>query len=123
MPALFVDPKKIEAVLRNLFENATKFAGEDVPIQVSAEVLNRSVIIRVRDQGPGIPLEYCERVFESYYQLENGLPIQASGSGLGLAICLGFVKAHGGAIWLEPVASGTCIAFSVPIKPDKLSAT
>jgi len=89
---------------------------------LSAEVQNRSVIIRVRDQGPGIPLEDSERVFESYYQLENGLPIQASGSGLGLAICRGFVKAHGGEIWLEPVATGTCIAFSLPIEPIELSA-
>lgn len=122
LPVLFVDAKKIEAVLRNLFENATKYAGDEALIQLSAEVQNRSVIIRVRDQGPGIPLEDSERVFESYYQLENGLPIQASGSGLGLAICRGFVKAHGGEIWLEPVATGTCIAFSLPIEPIELSA-
>ena len=122
LPVLIVDAKKIEAVLRNLFENATKYAGDEALIQLSAEVQNRSVIIRVRDQGPGIPLEDSERVFESYYQLENGLPIQASGSGLGLAICRGFVKAHGGEIWLEPVATGTCIAFSLPIEPIELSA-
>ena len=122
LPVLFVDAKKIEAVLRNLFENATKYAGDEALIQLSAEVQNRSVIIRVRDQGPGIPLEDSERVFESYYQLENGLPIQASGSGLGLAICRGFVKAHGGEIWLEPVATGTCIAFSLPLEPIELSA-
>ena len=122
LPVLFVDAKKIEAVLRNLFENATKYAGDEALIQLSAEVQNRSVIIRVRDQGPGIPLEDSERVFESYYQLENGLPIQASGSGLGLAICRGFVNAHGGEIWLEPVATGTCIAFSLPLEPIELSA-
>lgn len=122
LPVLIVDAKKIEAVLRNLFENATKYAGDEALIQLSAEVQNRSVIIRVRDQGPGIPLEDSERVFESYYQLENGLPIQASGSGLGLAICRGFVKAHGGEIWLEPVATGTCIAFSLPLEPIELSA-
>jgi PAS domain S-box-containing protein len=122
LPVLFVDAKKIEAVLRNLFENATKYAGDEALIKLSAEVQNRSVIIRVRDQGPGIPLEDSERVFESYYQLENGLPIQASGSGLGLAICRGFVKAHGGEIWLEPVATGTCIAFSLPLEPIELSA-
>jgi PAS domain S-box-containing protein len=122
LPVLIVDAKKIEAVLRNLFENATKYAGDEALIKLSAEVQNRSVIIRVRDQGPGIPLEDSERVFESYYQLENGLPIQASGSGLGLAICRGFVKAHGGEIWLEPVATGTCIAFSLPLEPIELSA-
>jgi PAS domain S-box-containing protein len=122
LPVLFVDAKKIESVLRNLFENATKYAGDEALIQLSAELQNRSVTIRVRDQGPGIPLEDSERVFESYYQLENGLPIQASGSGLGLAICRGFIKAHGGEIWLEPVASGTCIAFSLPLEPIELSA-
>ncbi len=122
LPALIVDPKKIEAVLRNLFENATKYAGDGVPIHVSAEILHQSIIIRVKDQGPGIPFEYSERVFESYYQLENGLPIQSSGSGLGLAICRGFVKAHGGEIWLEPVTTGTCIAFSLPLNPEEPSA-
>jgi K+-sensing histidine kinase KdpD len=119
IPLLYVDPQRIGAVLRNLIENATKYSGEHTSIQVSATIHNSNVIVRVLDEGPGIPVEHSERIFDSFYQVNEGLPRQSSGAGLGLSICRGFVKAHGGDIWLEPCPSGTCIAFSLPLDPSK----
>ncbi len=115
LPQLYVDPQRIEAVLRNLIENAAKYGGDGTPIAISAEVDGQNMVVRVRDEGPGIPPEYSERIFESFYRLENGLNRLSPGAGLGLAICQGFVSAHGGEIWLEPQPKGACIAFSLPL--------
>lgn len=116
LPPIYVDPQRIEAVIRNLIENATKYAGEETQIFISATVQEKYLIVRVRDEGPGIPPEYSERIFESFYRLEDELRRSAPGAGLGLAICQGFVLAHGGEIWLEPQDKGACIAFSLPLE-------
>jgi len=116
IPPLYVDAQRIEAVLRNLIENAAKYAGDSSPITVSAEMQADSIIIRVKDEGPGIPNEFGHNVFQSFYRLDQGLTRSAAGAGLGLAICKGFVNAHGGDIWLEPQSIGTCIAFSLPLE-------
>jgi len=118
LPPVFADPQRIEVVLRNLIENAIKYAKNDFPIRISAESQPEQVIVRVMDQGPGIPTEHSQHIFESFYRVESGLVRNASGVGLGLAICQGFVHAHGGTIWLEPQARGTCIAFSLPVQDD-----
>lgn len=125
LPPLYVDPQRIEAVLRNLIENAAKYAGDHSPITISAQVEGQYMVVRVIDQGPGIPPEYSERIFESFYRLENGLNRLSPGAGLGLAICQGFVSAHRGEIWLEPQSKGACIAFSLPLNqiPSEQSST
>lgn len=115
LPAIFVDPERIEAVLRNLLENSVKYAGDSSPITVSASVQSRRMIVRVKDEGPGIPAEYGKRIFESFYRVGEELTRPVPGAGLGLAICQGFISAHGGEIWLEPQTKGACFAFSIPL--------
>jgi PAS domain S-box-containing protein len=115
LPPIYADSQRIESVLRNLIENATKYAGPTSPITVSGSIDGDVVIIRVEDEGPGIPPGHSDRIFESFYRVEDGLNRTASGAGLGLAICRGFIQAHGGNIWVEPRATGTCIAFSLPL--------
>jgi PAS domain S-box-containing protein len=115
LPTFSADPKRIEAVLRNLIENAAKYAGESSPILVSASRNGNNLIVRVEDEGPGIPSDESDRIFESFYRVENGLNRSAPGAGIGLAICQGFVHAHGGEIWLEPRPRGTSVAFSLPL--------
>ena len=102
--------------MRNLIENAAKYAGEHSPIWITAGVEENNLVVRVNDEGPGIPAEESERIFDSFYQLENGLNRKSGGAGLGLAICRGFVIAHGGKIWVEPRQKGACIAFSLPLE-------
>ena len=55
----------------------------------------------VADNGPGLPGDLTERIFERFYQVDGGRARSSSGVGLGLAICRGFVEAHGGRIWAE----------------------
>jgi signal transduction histidine kinase len=64
-------------------------------------------------------MEENSRIFESFYQVDDGLTRLKGGAGLGLAICQGLVRAHGGKIWVEPRESGACIAFTIPLKVKK----
>lgn len=115
LPSLYVDAQRIEAVLRNLIENAAKYGGKDTPIHISAERQNGHLIVWVEDEGPGIAAEHRGRIFDSFYRVEDGLTRSTAGAGLGLAISQGFVRAHGGDIWLEQRDIGTCVAFSLPL--------
>lgn len=115
LPPVIADPQRIGVVLRNLIENAVKYAPADSPIGVHAARESMEIVIRVQDQGPGIAKEHGRRVFESFYRVDGGLSRRVPGAGLGLAICQGFVQAHGGKIWLEPQPRGACFAFSLPL--------
>lgn len=119
LPLLYADPQQIEAVLRNLIENAVKYAGDTSPVRVSASIQNDDLIVRVEDEGPGIPVEHSQRIFDSFYRVEDGLTRSLPGAGLGLSICQGFINAHGGKIWLEQIPKGTCIAFSLPLNTTR----
>lgn len=119
LPPLYVDPQRLEAVLRNLFENAVKYANDESPITVSATRQSSNLVVRVEDCGPGIPADDSQKIFESFYRVEGGLTRPAPGAGLGLAISQGFVRAHGGEMWLEPRSKGTCIAFSIPVETTR----
>jgi PAS domain S-box-containing protein len=114
LPSLCVDQRRIEAVFQNLLENAAKYAGVNSPVRISARHQNGQIIMKVEDEGPGIPSEFADRVFEPFFRLDDGLKRTGSGAGLGLSICRGFVLAHGGEMWLEPRERGTCVAFSLP---------
>ncbi len=119
IPALYGDAQRLTVVLRNLIENAVKYAPPETPIYVRAFARDGEVVVQVEDQGPGIPPEHRRRIFESFYRVESGLSRTAAGAGLGLAICQGIVRAHGGDIWLEDRPRGTCIAFSIPLTTEE----
>ncbi len=116
LPMLFVDPQRMIVVLRNLIENAVKYGGEGKPIRITAVVQSDQIIIKIRDQGPGIPQEQMQQAFDSFHRIDNSMTRQTTGAGLGLAISRGFVRAHGGNIWIEPTEKGLCVAFSLPIQ-------
>lgn len=104
---LKVDGKRFGVVLRNLVENARKYGGEQANIEIWAgfetveakQPERAGFIIRVQDDGAGIPPALTERIFEKFYQIDSGLERSSNGVGLGLAICRGLVAAHGGRIW------------------------
>jgi signal transduction histidine kinase len=124
LPPLVADPRRIEVVLRNLFENAVKHGHNGTSngpaVSLRAEQQADRFLLRVVDQGPGIPEDQRERVFESFYQADQGLNRSQVGAGLGLAICRGFVRAHGGDIWIEPTQTGTSVAFWLPLAEGQI---
>ncbi len=91
------DPALLEQVLVNLIENALKFSPPGAPINVSARREGEMVIIRVADEGVGIPPADLPRVFDSFFRSERGDRV-APGTGLGLAIAHALVEAMGGQI-------------------------
>jgi len=115
LPAVYADPLRLESVLRNLIENSIKYAGEDAKIHVNVVRDNGNILFRVSDDGPGIPQDENNRIFERFYRVDDSLTRLSSGAGLGLAISQGLVKAHGGKIWVEPVERGACVAFTIPV--------
>jgi len=115
-PLLELDIQRIEVVMRNLIENATKYANPESPIRVSANLDNGNLLVKVEDQGPGIPVKESQRIFDSFYRLDREISHSKSGFGLGLSICQGFIKAHGGEIWTESNEAGARFVFSLPVK-------
>lgn len=123
LPTLYADPPRLETVLRNLLENAVKYAGEEATIQVKVSHENNNLFFRVHDNGPGIPPEENEKIFQSFYRADTSLTRISSGAGLGLAISQGLVQAHGGNIWVDSQQKGACIVFSIPLNERDLAMT
>lgn len=111
------DKRLLELIVRNLVENATKFAREHTPIRISALPAEEGLVIAVADQGIGIPLDQQSRIFERFYQVDearSGLT-NAKGSGLGLAIVQQAVDALGGRIRVDSVwKQGTTMSVVLP---------
>ena len=117
LPFFQADPRRLEVILRNLIENATKYSEPNSLIRVSAFSENGNIVVKVEDEGPGIPEGESDRIFDRFYRLEENLHNPNTGFGLGLSICQGFIKAHGGEIWADPCKTGACISFSIPFEP------
>ena len=90
------DPEGLARVVRNLLENATRYARERVELTLAEH--DGRVELSVADDGPGIPAEARERVFERFARLDEGRTRGAGGAGLGLAIVRELVQAHGGSV-------------------------
>ncbi|MBR9973680.1 sensor histidine kinase [Magnetospirillum sulfuroxidans] len=118
MPLLCVDAVLMEQVFFNLLDNACKYSLPNMPIKLWAIRTSKHIAIEVADQGPGIPPEDRERVFDMFYRVNQG--DSQSGTGLGLAICRGIVEAHGGTIHAEPGlhGAGTCVVIHLPLPPE-----
>ncbi|MBM3459972.1 MAG: hypothetical protein FJX77_15735, partial [Armatimonadetes bacterium] len=99
------DRRALEQCLRNLVENAVRYAPEG-EITVSSRAEGAHVVLSVVDQGPGIPPEALPRIFERFYRVDQARTREAGslpGSGLGLAIVRHLVEVQGGRVWVESV--------------------
>ncbi|HZU68307.1 MAG TPA: ATP-binding protein [Ktedonobacteraceae bacterium] len=105
LPVLRVDGRRIEMVLRNILENAQRYAGDGAEVEIAMRYArdqeDEGIFLTIADNGPGLPGDLTERIFERFYQVDSGRRRGSSGVGLGLAICRGFIEAHGGRIWAE----------------------
>ena len=118
VPLLYVDPVLIEQVLVNILDNAAKHSPARGRIEIAAALEGDEVGVRVSDEGPGIPADARETVFDVFYRVRAG-DKQPAGTGLGLSICRGFIEAHGGRIEAlpGPGGQGTTIVFRIPVRP------
>jgi signal transduction histidine kinase len=108
--ATMVDPERLKQVFRNLLSNATKFSPPQGTVNVRMRRLAQSLLISVRDEGPGIPADELELVFDKFVQ-SSKTKSGGGGTGLGLAISREIVAAHKGRIWAENNAGAGCIFY------------
>jgi two-component system sensor histidine kinase KdpD len=113
---VLVDPVRLDQVLTNLLDNASRYATGS-PVQVVARQDGDGIELRVVDHGPGIPVPERERVFDQFYRLKGG-GRRPEGTGMGLAICRGIVQAHGGALRVETTpGGGASFVLTLPVSP------
>lgn len=99
---LALDGERMRTVLRNLLENAIKYSLPDsAPVEIATAMEGHTVVVRVRDDGPGVPPEDIPQLFEPFFRVDRSRSKQTGGYGLGLSICKRIVEAHGGRIAVE----------------------
>lgn len=114
LPMVMVDGVLIEQVLINLLENAAKYTAAGSLIAISAARKNGMVLVRIADNGPGIPAEDEKKIFDKFFT--TALHRAQKGTGLGLAICQGVIRTHGGDIWVESQPEGgAAFCFTLPV--------
>jgi signal transduction histidine kinase len=118
---LNIDEDKVRTVLRNLLENAFKYSLPDSrPVEISCAQSDQSVVIRVSDDGPGIPIEDAAGLFEPFFRVDRSRSKKTGGYGLGLSICKRIMESHCGDIFFQdnPVR-GASFILTFPISASK----
>ncbi|NEO89753.1 MAG: histidine kinase [Moorea sp. SIO3G5] len=115
LPPVYGDEELVRQVLINLLDNAIKYTPKGGKIAVSSiHRTTQKVQFSVCDDGPGIPQENRDRIFENHFRLKRDEAIE--GYGLGLALCQKIIRAHYGRIWVDsPIKGGSCFHFTLPI--------
>ena len=109
------DQRRLEQVLTNLVDNAVKYGGNDSRVVVGARLSDGMVEMFVQDNGPGLPTESLERVFERFYRVDKARSRDQGGTGLGLSIVKHIVQSHGGRVWVESEpGKGAKFCFTLP---------
>ena len=111
--AVRADINRLEQVLGNLVDNAIKYGRAQGTVTVGGSATERGQVeVLVQDDGPGIPPEALERVFERFYRVDKARSREQGGTGLGLAIVKHLVQSHGGRVWAtSELGRGTTFYF------------
>jgi heavy metal sensor kinase len=110
------EPRWLRRVLLNLLTNALNASPHGSRVTLTSSIRDGHWRVQLVDQGPGVPSEHRERIFERFFRLPPASAAADEGSGLGLAICRSIISLHGGTIWAEasPVCPGLQIIFDIP---------
>lgn len=107
------DEGRLLQAIGNLVANALKFTATGGRVVLSARPHGVEMVFSVAANGPGIPAEHLDHLFDRFWQARNG---DRRGVGLGLAITKGIVEAHGGRVWVESaVGMGSTFSFALPV--------
>lgn len=111
----YVDPAQVERIVENLLANAARHTPEDCAIEFAAAYVPDGVLLSVEDEGPGVPADQHEAVFNVFYKVHPA----SSGTGVGLPLVRHFAEAHGGRAWLEDrVGGGAAVRVFLPTVGD-----
>lgn len=122
LPKVNVDNDLVLRVIRNLLDNAIRYAPTGGKVHISADAFGTDkVVVRVADNGRGIPPSEAENIFLKYRQIKGNVPSHGGKStGIGLTFCKQAVEAHHGKIWVnnDGPLPGACFYFTLPINSD-----
>lgn len=115
LPMIWADGERIRQVLTNLLDNAVKYTPPGGTIQlVALHRTTQKVQVSVGDNGPGIPPENQERIFEERFRLKRDE--DKAGYGIGLSLCQRIIRSHYGQIWVDSTSNhGSCFHFTLPV--------
>jgi len=116
LPLAPMDYVQMEQVFTNLLSNSLKYAPEKTVVRISAKVDGDMLHVILSNQGPQVPNEDLERIFDKFYRVTAADKV--TGTGLGLSICKGIIEAHGGNIWAENLPNGFAFNFTIPLLLD-----
>lgn len=121
LPTAFADAHISQRIVENLLDNAIKFSPPNSTITVKVSAGENMVITSITDEGPGIPKDRQQEIFDRFAQIKNAAtPSTRAGFGLGLTFCNLATQAMGGSIWVESDGeSGTTFLFTLPIYEDE----
>jgi PAS domain S-box-containing protein len=115
LPIVLGETTYVEQIVRNLLENAAKYAPRDTEVLVDARARDGEVAVVVEDHGPGVPRASRARLFELFYR-DPSSARSVAGSGIGLFVCASLVEAMGGRIWVEDTPGGGA-RFGFTLRP------
>jgi signal transduction histidine kinase len=116
LPSIAGVEEDVYRILRNLVDNGLKYSPADARVTITGVVETDSVVVRVRDRGPGIDPDERERIFDRFYQVDQSSTRQVGGVGMGLYICRRAAERLGGSVWLDrsdPSGSVFAARFSI----------
>lgn len=113
LPLVPMDFVQMEQVFTNLVSNSLKYAPVNTVVCIHARVQGDSIHVQVSNQGPQVPPEDLERIFDKFYRITAA--DRVTGTGLGLSICRGIIEAHGGKIWAKNLSNGLAFNFMLPL--------
>ncbi len=122
--SVLAEPHWLRRVLLNLLTNALNASPQGSRVTLTSSIREGFWRVQLADQGPGVPSEYRERIFERFFRLPPANAAADEGSGLGLAICRSIISLHGGTIWAEapPDGSGLSMVFQIPAQTPQDAA-
>ena len=116
IPLIYMDREKILLVVQNILENATKYTPEYGTIYVFIEIMKDFLIVKIQDNGVGIPKKDQAKLFSKFFRATNVIRLQTEGSGLGLFIAKNVIEKHGGTIKCNSTENiGTEFIFTLPL--------
>ncbi len=120
LPAVFANPEAVHEVFDNLTTNAVKYALAGGRVAIGASSNGHEVLVKVEDDGLGIPADALPHIFEEFYRAENVRAESVEGTGLGLSIVSQILKAHDGRIWVDSEeGKGTTFSFTLPVAGER----